>query len=131
MSGLLVVSLDAVGDSLYKRLLSCPSFSALARESAVWREVNSVFPTNTYPVHASVVTGKNPEQHGVSGNTEPFPGEHPKWLYEEKHIRAKTLWQAAAEKGLDVASVMWPVRKSNSLQHPRDNEEAGGESDSA
>ncbi len=109
MSGLLIISLDAVGDILFERLLDLPNFNAIADESAVWREVDSIFPTNTYPVHASVVTGKNPDQHGVLGNTEPYPCEHPKWRYEEKHIRTRTLWQAAAIKGLAVAAVMWPV----------------------
>jgi hypothetical protein len=79
------------------------------KESAVWRGVESVFPTNTYPIHASVVTGLPPARHGLLGNTEPQPSEHPQWLYHEARIKAQTLWRAAAKKGLRTAAVMWPV----------------------
>lgn len=109
MARLLIVSLDAVGDAYFDQLCARPHFAGLAQRAAVRRGVNSVFLTNTYPVHTSVATGLTQARHGLINNTESFPKRHPKWRYEEKFIRAKTLWQAAAEKGLSSAAVMWPV----------------------
>ncbi len=109
MSKLLIISYDALGDSEFHRLLTYPNFAALAARSVVHRNVPSLFLTNTYPVHTSVVTGRSASEHGLINNTDPFPAQHPHWWYQAHRIKSKTLWQAAAEKGLSVASVMWPV----------------------
>ena len=91
------------------RLLTRPHFAALAAQSEITRGVSSVFLTNTYPVHASVVTGVTAAYHGQSNNTEAFPVRHPQRHYKASGLRVKTLWQAAAEKGLTVAAVLWPI----------------------
>ena len=106
---MLIISFDAVGDDEFETLTRYPAFSAFARQSAVSRGVSSVFLSNTYPVHVSVATGVLPGGHGAISNTEPFPAKHPYWLYREDGIRAKTIWQAAAEQGMDTAAVFWPV----------------------
>lgn len=109
MRRLLIISYDAVGDDEFDRLLRWPNFAALCEGAAITRGAKSVYITNTYPVHTSVVTGVTPRHHGLVNNTDPFPHKKPKWNFEACHIKAKTLWQAAAEKGLAVATVMWPV----------------------
>ena len=109
MQRLLIISFDAVGDVVFEQIASRPRFAALLKESEVWRGVKSVFPTNTYPIHVSVVTGLAPSRHGILGNTEPRPDAHPQWLYHESRIKAATLWRAAAKNGLSTAAVMWPV----------------------
>ena len=110
MRRLLMISFDAIGDDMYDRLLSrSPRFAQLVTQSRVHRDVSSVFLTNTYPVHTCIATGLTPKYHGVVSNTHPFPSRHPPWCYEASLIKAKTLWQAAAEKGLATAAVMWPV----------------------
>ncbi len=109
MAKLLLISFDAVGDSVFPALMALPNFARLAAKSRCARGVKTVFLSNTYPVHASVVTGLPPGRHGIISNTRPFPARHPQWCYEAKNIRTKTLWQAAAEKGLATAAVLWPV----------------------
>lgn len=109
MRKLLMISYDAVGDHLFNQLMAFPNFSALATRATVTREVDSVFVTNTYPVHASVVTGLPPGAHGLISNTSPFPQPHAPWCYRASLIKTKTLWQAAHQKGLPVAAVLWPV----------------------
>jgi hypothetical protein len=106
---LLIVSFDALGDRHLERFAALPNFGAFLKEAALAREVSSLFLTNTYPVHASVVTGLPQGEHGLISNTEAFPCPHPRWNYLASNIKRKTLWQAAAEKGLSVASVLWPV----------------------
>lgn len=109
MRRVLIISFDAVGDEQFDTLLARPHFAALAARAAVVRGVSSVFLSNTYPVHTSIATGLPQKQHGLINNTRPFPQRHAPWYYEERYIRAQTLWQAAHEKGLKSAAVMWPV----------------------
>lgn len=106
---LLIISFDAVCDNELDRLMQYESFSAFARQAEIYRRVSTVFLSNTYPVHTSVVTGVNPAIHSITSNTEPFPCKHPVWKTDEREIRAKTLWQAASEKDIKTAAVLWPV----------------------
>ncbi|MDR3303653.1 MAG: ectonucleotide pyrophosphatase/phosphodiesterase [Treponema sp.] len=106
---LLIVSFDAVGDRVFERLRVLPHTGAFLERAAVARKVRSVFLTNTYPVHTSVITGVPPSRHGLVANEEAFPTRHGEWNYRASLIGAKTLWQAAFEKGLSVASGLWPV----------------------
>ena len=106
---MLIISYDAVGDSEFEHLTEYPAFSAFAEQSAVYRGVPSLFLSNTYPIHTSVVTGVPPGVHGVITNTAPSPSPHPAWNNGESAIRVQTLWQAAARRGVKTAAVFWPV----------------------
>jgi len=106
---MLIISFDAVGDDEFERLEEYPAFSAFSKKAASFRGVPSIFPSNTYPIHASVATGVMPNVHGVRSNTQSFPARYPVWNNREDGIRVKTLWQAAAAKGIDTAVVFWPV----------------------
>ncbi|MDR0400712.1 MAG: ectonucleotide pyrophosphatase/phosphodiesterase, partial [Treponema sp.] len=106
---LLVVSFDAVGDRVFDRVAAMPNTAAFLRSAALVRDVSSIFLTNTYPIHASVVTGLPQAEHGLISNTSAFPERYPEWHYRASLIRKKTLWQAAAEQGLSVAAVLWPA----------------------
>jgi len=106
---MLIISFDAVGDDEFERLLQYPAFNAFSRQCAVFRDVSSVFLSNTYPIHTSVATGVLPREHGIFSNTETFPVRKPVWNCDERLIRAKTIWQLAAKKGIKTAAVLWPV----------------------
>ena len=106
---MLIISYDAVGDKEFERLMEYPTFSAFSKQAAIYREVPTIYVSNTYPVHTSIVTGVMPKIHGLKSNTEPFPMKCPVWNFAEDHIRVKTLWQAAAEKRIKTAAVFWPV----------------------
>ena len=109
MRRLLIISFDAVGDVFFDRMKTRPHFKALAERAVVRRGVDSVFVTNTYPVHTSVITGVPPGVHGLTSNTDPFPSRHPRWRYAAHEIKAETLWQRAKAHGLTTATVLWPV----------------------
>jgi hypothetical protein len=108
MNKLLVISFDAVASDEWENLSNRRNMAAFSREADVTLGVNSVFLTNTYPVHCSVITGQPPAVHGLISNTAPFPDRNPLWRTDAKAIRARTLWQAAAESGLSTAAVLWP-----------------------
>lgn len=109
MQKLLIISYDALGDEEFEQLCTYPHFRALAARSAVARRVKSLFLSNTYPIHTSVATGVTPEHHRLISNTEPHPDRWQHWNTDAALIQAKTLWQAAQQKGLRTAAVMWPV----------------------
>lgn len=109
MAKVLIISFDAVGDTQFDWLMEYPNFSMFMKEAAVTHNVSSVYLSNTYPIHASVVTGVPPAAHGLISNVEPKPVAHPVWQSDARKISSKTLWQAAHQKGLTTAAVMWPV----------------------
>ncbi len=113
---LCMISLDAVANPDADRLLSLPALSALADQGVFCDQVKTVYPTLTYPIHASLLTGCYPATHGIAHN-QPFQPDTPPrmraWYWSIGDIKAKTLHEAAKEKGLDVASILWPVTGKN------------------
>ena len=117
---LCMISLDAVAQPDAGRLLGLPALSALAENGVFCDNVETVYPTLTYPIHTSLITGCYPRTHGI-GHNQPFqPDAAPemrKWFWSVGDIQVKTLYQAAKEKKLDVASVLWPVSGMNRYVH--------------
>ena len=113
---LCMISLDAVAKPDADRLLSLPALSAIADEGVFCDNVKTVYPTLTYPIHTSLLTGCYPETHGV-GHNQPLQQDIPKnmraWYWDVGDVQVKTLHQAAKEKGMDVASILWPVSGKN------------------
>ena len=116
MTRLCMISLDAVAKPEADRLLSLPALSALKDQGVFCDNVKTVYPTLTYPIHASLLTGCYPEIHGI-GHNQPFQPDTPPqmrvWYWSIGDIKAKTLHQAAKEKGMDAASILWPVTGKN------------------
>ena len=106
---MLIISFDAVGDRELDRLMEYPAFSAFAKKAALVDGIPTLCPSNTYPIHTSIATGVLPNIHGLISNTGAFPEKYPWWNFSEKDIKVKTIWQAANERGIDVAAVFWPV----------------------
>ncbi len=87
-----------------------PGFARLLREGAAAERMDPVFPTNTFPNHASLVTGVAPERHGIVNNQFLDPergfydydkGKDPTWF------EAPPLWSILAAHGLPSASFHW------------------------
>ena len=111
-----MISLDALSQVDAQRLFALPNLRELRERGTLCTQVKTVYPTITYPIHTSMLTGCYPQKHGIFHN-QPFQGDTPpqmrEWFWEIGQIRVKTLHQAAKEKGLDVASVLWPVSGKN------------------
>lgn len=109
---LVIISLDAAFAADSDFLLSLPNLGNLAREGVFCSQVKTVYPTLTYPIHTSLLTGCYPDRHGI-GHNEPFnpdlrPGRRP-WYWDEKHIRTDTLFSQASRAGRECAAILWPV----------------------
>ena len=107
---LLLVSFDAVGSKELSALRDLPNFSRIFSGGKVFPDLRTVFISNTYPIHSSIVTGVVPGVHGLISNVMLQP-ENPKpwWNYDSRLLQVKPIWKKAAEKGLKTAAVMWPV----------------------
>ncbi len=109
---LVVISLDAAFAADADYLLSLPNLGGLAQEGVFCGRVRTIYPTLTYPIHTSLMTGCYPDRHGI-GHNEPFdprlpPGRRP-WFWDEKTILADTLFSQASRAGREAAAILWPV----------------------
>lgn len=72
--------------------------------------MKSIYPTVTYPVHSTLITGKYPDKHGVINNEEFHPGNvFNNWNWYNKAIKGNDIFDAAKNAGKSTASVYWPV----------------------
>lgn len=105
-----IVSIDGLRPEFYLGDYETPALKEMAREGAHAKAVESVYPSVTYAAHASIVTGVRPWKHGIVANTRWAEGGSTReWYWHAKDLKARTLWQAAREKGLKTAITYWPV----------------------
>lgn len=106
----LMISLDATDDTDVDFLMGLPCFSSLCRHGTLVREVDSVLVSNTYVIHSSIITGTYPYRHGITENLLTQPGKkHPDWHWNAADIHTPTLYNKAADAGLNVCSIFYPV----------------------
>ena len=93
--------------------LPMPTLRSLAAAGAVAEGMLPINPTVTWPNHTALITGVSASGHHVLANgliVLPTNGEAPivqPWVDKEKLVHARTLYEAAAEKGLTTAQVDW------------------------
>lgn len=107
----ILVSIDGLRPEFYlDDAYEAPALRELARRGAHARGVEGVFPSVTYPSHATIVTGVRPWKHGIYANTVwTERGSGRDWHWYARDLRARTLWDAAREKGVPTAITYWPV----------------------
>lgn len=108
---LVVISIDGM-DHRYLRDrdklgVKIPNIRRLIAEGK-WADggVVGVMPSETFPAHTTMMTGKLPMQHGILQNDNPKTGER-NWFSSQ--IQVPVLWDAARAAGLKTASIDWPV----------------------
>ncbi len=112
---LFVVSLDGVRPEFCHRAsdfgVRLPNLQELVAAGASAAAVESIYPTTTYPAHATLVTGVPPRQHGIYSHLvslDPTERVRP-WHWFAQPLRVPALWNAARAVGLKTAAVGWPV----------------------
>ena len=107
---LILVSMDALIYEDLEHLAQKPSFGKLLQECALVKRVRSIYPTLTYPCHATMATGCLPKKHGVLNNPRLEPGTvSPPWLWYHESYRCRDLVDACKEAGLTTACIGWPT----------------------
>lgn len=101
----IVVSYDAFSKDNWESAASKPNLAKLIERGASTNLLKSVYPTLTYVIHSSYVTGVYPDRHGVFHNNpfQPFvPEDDQKWHWFRSDIQAPTVYEAARKKDLQL-----------------------------
>lgn len=109
----LVVSFDGAGGAEYERqreALSPDGFRRAEREGVSAARLQTVTPSLTAVVHASLSTGALPQTTGIVSNTY-WPASGPLKARVDgfdAEPAVETLWEAQARQGKRVAALAWP-----------------------
>ncbi len=104
-----VISIDAMTGEDLRELKKRKNISSLLDNSSLVERIHCVFPTYTYPCHASIISGCYPGKTGIFHN-EVFSTEKEKeWYWWDSYNKRKTIIDVANENGLSTASVAWPT----------------------
>jgi predicted AlkP superfamily pyrophosphatase or phosphodiesterase len=112
---LIIVSIDGLMPSTIRDAeklgLKIPNLREFRDNGAFAQGLRGVMPTVTYPSHTTMMTGREPAQHGIISN-ELFDHDQRldhAWYWYAESIKTPTLWDMARSKGLTTAGVSWPV----------------------
>ncbi len=104
-----VISVDGLAQPDLAGLRDLPHFRWILEQGSSASHVQSIYPTQTYPLHATISTGTYPAQHGIVSNARFQPGvELPEWHWYTRDNRALTLYELAHRAGFRVCCLLWP-----------------------
>ncbi|MBT2692065.1 ectonucleotide pyrophosphatase/phosphodiesterase [Bacillus sp. ISL-55] len=107
---LIVISFDCLSEHDVPLLRELPNFKAFIQNSSFCTQVETIYPSVTYPCHATIVTGNFPNRHGIVNNTFIQPGKiSPDWYWHRRHVKGTTLYDEAKKAGMKTAALLWPV----------------------
>jgi predicted AlkP superfamily pyrophosphatase or phosphodiesterase len=121
-SKLVLLSVDGLRPDIYRAPevhSRFPNLLALEREGARAEAVESVYPSTTYPAHATIVTGLPPRSHGIYSHLaslDPTERARP-WCWFARALRAPALWDLARASGRRTAALSWPVSAGAAIDH--------------
>ena len=67
----ILISIDGLNGDMMESYFfrdSCPNLYHLMQSGTYCSNVQSIFPSLTYPAHTSMISGKLPEKHGILNN---------------------------------------------------------------
>lgn len=111
-----VFSLDALGDIDSAVFETLPGFKRVMKEGVYVPHMRGVYPTLTYPSHASIISGRPPKSTGIINNRRFEPGslKHD-WFWYERDIKGDTLFKSGIRAGKKIAAFLWPVSASANI----------------
>ena len=117
---LIVISYDAFSEDNWELARSLPNLSKLIRNGAYSTKLKSVYPSITYVVHSTIVTGVYPDKHGIIHNNplQPFVEEKDQsWYWFRNDIKVPAIYDALNERGMSSAGILWPVSGKASIKY--------------
>ncbi|MGN0803607.1 MAG: alkaline phosphatase family protein [Candidatus Faecivicinus sp.] len=107
---LIIVSVDAMVGQDLELLSRMPSVGKLLREGSLVKRIQTIYPSLTHPVHASLMSGCPAGKTGVPNNVLFAPGDRdPAWFNSLDQMKCDTLLHAAHRAGLTTAVCRWPM----------------------
>lgn len=116
----IIVSYDAFSEDNWDTAKALPNLAGLIKGGTHCIALKSVYPTLTYVVHTTTVTGVYPDKHGVVHNNplQPFIAEeNQKWFWFRKDIKVPAIYDILQKKGLSTASILWPVTGKANIRY--------------
>lgn len=91
--------------------LRIPNLRYLVASAAYGDGTRSVFPSVTYPAHATIATGVLPQHHGIFHNRQfdPLEKKLEEWFWYAEELKSPPLWELASTRGLRTGLIGWPV----------------------
>jgi predicted AlkP superfamily pyrophosphatase or phosphodiesterase len=115
---LIIISFDGLSTQDFDYIKNLTNFGMYLEKASYCKKVFSVYPTLTYPAHATIVTGKYPKNHGIINNTLlQVDRKEPDWYWQRKYIKGDTIYDLAMQKGMKVAALLWPVTAKSKIQY--------------
>lgn len=111
----IVITLDGLMPEAYLHPdahgLQIPVLRRLVAEGASSDGALSVFPTLTYPAHASIASGVTPARHGIVSNLafDPLEQNQEAWRWYDEDVKVPRVWDVARAAGYTTALVQWPT----------------------
>lgn len=107
---LIVVSVDAMVYEDFQTLQKMPAMGKLMQTGSIVKNVKTIYPSLTHPIHATLMSGCPAGVTGVVNNTifEPGALETP-WYNQMDQMRCETLFHAAKRAGLTTCACRWPL----------------------
>jgi len=107
---LIIISFDCLAASDLPIIKTMPHFQTILNQGALVEKVETIYPSVTYPCHATIVTGNYPNRHGIINNTYLQPGRvSPDWHWFRDSIRCTTLYDEVKKANMTTAALLWPV----------------------
>ncbi len=120
---LVVLSADGMRPDFYRRSeafgLKIPTLRSLLDSGASADAVESIYPSTTYPAHATLVTGVSPSVHGIYSHLaslDPTEAARP-WCWHARALRVPALWDVARATGRKTAAISWPVSAGAAIDY--------------
>lgn len=116
----IVISYDAFSEENWETAKDLPNLSRLIKNGAYSTKLRSVYPTLTYTVHTTMVTGVYPDKHGIFHNNplQPFTRESDqKWFWFRDAIKVPTIYDAVRKNKMTTAGLLWPVSGKASIKY--------------
>ena len=117
-SHVLLISYDAFSEVDWELAKSLPNLAKLLQNGSYTTKLRSVYPTLTYTVHTTMVTGRYPDKHGIFHNNplQPFiPEKNQEWFWFRDAIKVPTIYDAVKKNKMTTAGLLWPVSGRSSI----------------
>lgn len=114
------ISYDAFSEDNWQKAKSLPNLSKLIKNGAYTSKLKSIYPTLTYVVHTTYVTGVYPDKHGIVHNNplQPFTrGKSQEWYWYRDKIKTPTIYDIVKENNMKTAGILWPVSGKSSIKY--------------
>jgi len=107
---LIVVSVDALVYEDLEYAATLPAFGKILKEGALIQRVETIYPSLTHAVHASIMTGCPAGVTGIVSNDIFEAGKFGRpWYNHLDEVKCETIFHAAKKAGLTTAACRWPV----------------------